>query len=95
MCVCVNVKGIFIQLFYFCRVFNFVYKTYPQATTLERVYVCVFISGYFCLFECVSACHQTEKDPRTKTPPLPLAPFFICVILCDFESEEQKGIRSS
>lgn len=35
LCVCVYVKGIFILLFYFCRVLNFVYeKTFPPGQHL-------------------------------------------------------------
>lgn len=48
-CVCIC-KGIFILLFYFCRVLNFVYETFPQAASLKCACVCASL-------------HQVEMDP--------------------------------
>lgn len=42
-CVCIC-KGIFILLFYFCRVLNFVYETFPQAASLKCACVCAHLS---------------------------------------------------
>lgn len=53
-CVCIC-KGIFILLFYFCRVLNFVYETFPQAASLKCACVCASL-------------HQVEMDPGWNDP---------------------------
>lgn len=68
ICVCVR-KGIFI-LFYFCRILNFVYETFPQAAFLEFAYV----SPHKLLFSCV--CTEVYAPKTDHSPPPPL--LFVC-----------------
>lgn len=88
MCIC---KGIFI-LFYFCRILNFVYETFPQAASLE----CVFISCFcVCAGVCAPVCHQVEMDPSSKAPPpFPSSLPSLLVLFCLIKrSGNRKGHR--
>lgn len=84
MCIC---KGIFIQLFYFCRVLNFVYETVPRAASLECVCSSVVVSVRD--RECV---HLSVIRLSYPPPSFSSSPPSLIVLLCWIRSSgDRKG----
>lgn len=96
MCIC---KGIFI-LFYFCRILNFVYETFPQAASL--VWVCVWVCVYssvvvvsVCVRECLRLSVIRLRWTPVQSPPFssPL-PSWLVLFWLIRRSGNRKGYRA-